>query len=166
MSMRSRMWIGMPALLTLAVTSTAWAQEKSSVAAEVRAAMAAVNTKFANAVKAGDAKAVTALYTDDAVAMPPNAPAMQGHEAIAGLFNAWFTEMTVTDFALTTTEVVPAGDMAVETGTYNMTMKLKSGGDPLTDKGKFIVVWKRGSDGAWKLHRDIWNSDAPAPGAK
>jgi hypothetical protein len=32
------------------------------------------------------------------------------------------------------------------------------------DTGKYIVVWKR-QDGVWKLHADIWNSDAPPPSA-
>jgi ketosteroid isomerase-like protein len=27
--------------------------------------------------------------------------------------------------------------------------------------GKYIVVWKKDGD-AWRLHRDIWNTD-PAP---
>ena len=30
------------------------------------------------------------------------------------------------------------------------------------EKGKFIVVWKE-ENGKWKMHRDIWNSDAPPP---
>jgi ketosteroid isomerase-like protein len=26
--------------------------------------------------------------------------------------------------------------------------------------GKYIVVWQLGDDGAWRLHRDIWNMNA------
>ena len=26
--------------------------------------------------------------------------------------------------------------------------------------GKYIVIWKKGGDGNWRLHRDIWNFDA------
>ena len=26
-------------------------------------------------------------------------------------------------------------------------------------KGKYVVVWKKGSDGTWRLYRDIWNAD-------
>jgi hypothetical protein len=32
----------------------------------------------------------------------------------------------------------------------------------VTAVGKFIVVWPRGDDGVWRLHRDIWNMDPPA----
>ena len=31
----------------------------------------------------------------------------------------------------------------------------------LTDRGKYLVVWKRGADGNWRLHRDIFNSSLP-----
>ena len=26
--------------------------------------------------------------------------------------------------------------------------------------GKYIVIWKQVSDGAWRIDRDIWNWDA------
>jgi ketosteroid isomerase-like protein len=29
-----------------------------------------------------------------------------------------------------------------------------------TVAGKYIVVWKKGEDGTWRLHRDIWNAGA------
>jgi hypothetical protein len=31
----------------------------------------------------------------------------------------------------------------------------------ILDTGKYIVIWKR-ENGAWKWHRDIWNSSRPA----
>ena len=34
----------------------------------------------------------------------------------------------------------------------------KQGRTPVN--GKFIVIWTRGGDGTWRLHRDIWNTDA------
>jgi ketosteroid isomerase-like protein len=31
----------------------------------------------------------------------------------------------------------------------------------VTATGNYLVVWKRGDDGNWRLHVDTWN-DAPA----
>jgi ketosteroid isomerase-like protein len=31
--------------------------------------------------------------------------------------------------------------------------------------GNYLVVWKKGSDGVWRLKVDTWN-DAPAPKAE
>jgi hypothetical protein len=30
------------------------------------------------------------------------------------------------------------------------------------DTGKYVVVWKN-EQGQWKVHRDIWNTNSPAP---
>lgn len=169
MSLRSRMLTGVMLVLTLAQASSLWAQEKAAPKgsdAALRAAIESVNARFANAMKAGDATALAGLYTDDALLMAPTTPQLQGRAAIANVFGEWFTQMKITDFALTAGDVIPAGDYAVETGAYSMTMQLKGEAAPVTDKGKYIVVWKRGADGSWKLHRDVWNSDLPVPGAK
>jgi ketosteroid isomerase-like protein len=32
----------------------------------------------------------------------------------------------------------------------------------VNDRGKFVVVWKKQTDGAWMIVADIWNSDLPA----
>lgn len=169
MSTRNRMWTGVMLVLALTQTSSAWAQEKAAPKgsdAALRAAIESVNTKFADAMKAGDATALAGLYTDDAQLLAPNTPQLQGRAAIAKVFGEWFTQMKITDFKLSAADLIPAGDYAVETGAYAMTMQLKGETAPVTDKGKYIVVWKRGADGSWKLHRDVWNSDLPVPGAK
>jgi ketosteroid isomerase-like protein len=53
-----------------------------------------------------------------------------------------------------------AGDLAIETGTFTFTQKPK-GSAAITDKGKYMTVWKKQADGSWKLLRDIANSDLP-----
>jgi len=48
------------------------------------------------------------------------------------------------------------GKTAIEVSRYT----LYAEGDVVADKGKYIVVWKK-KKGAWKLHRDIFNSSMP-----
>ena len=40
---------------------------------------------------------------------------------------------------------------------------MSPGGEPLTDTGKYVVVWRK-IDGKWKAAADIFNSDLPASG--
>ena len=76
----------------------------------------------------------------------------KGRPAIAA---AWQKAMeSVKDVRLETADVESAGDLAVETGTVQLTAK--SGA--LTNE-RYLVVWKRAKDGQWKLHRDIWNGE-------
>ena len=54
---------------------------------------------------------------------------------------------------LETLELEQYGDTAYEVGKYT----LKGDGDTMLDQGKYIVIWKR-EGGAWRWHRDIFNS--------
>ena len=56
-------------------------------------------------------------------------------------------------------------DLALETGSGEITLKPKKGA-PITDKVKYVTVWKKQADGSWKILRDINNSDLPLPGTK
>lgn len=117
------------------------------------------NARFAEAYNQGDVAAVAALYTDDAVLMPPNLEMLRGKEAIEQ-FWAGARQMGVLDPALETVQVEESGDMACEIGVY--TLKIQpEGGQATTDKGKYVVLWKRQGDGSWKLAVDIWNTNSP-----
>jgi ketosteroid isomerase-like protein len=52
-------------------------------------------------------------------------------------------------------ETYPTG--AMEVGKYTFSLA----GGQVADSGKYIVIWKQ-KGGAWKCHRDIWNSSLPA----
>jgi uncharacterized protein (TIGR02246 family) len=118
--------------------------------ADARGAIEAANKAFMQAFARGDAAALAAMYSDDAIAFPPSGKPTQGRQAIGALWQG-LIDSKGTGFTLTTTEVKPAGDLVVETGRYSVT---PPGGQAI--EGNYLVVWKR-EGGAWKLHRDIWN---------
>jgi len=120
-----------------------------------RSGIEATNARFMSAINSGDGAAVAALYTDDAVLCAPNMPMQRGKPAIQATLEGMVQAMGPLKLQLDTMQVEERGDAAWEVGTYTMT----AGGQ--TDKGKYLVVWKReGSD--WKLAVDMWNSDSPA----
>lgn len=131
--------------LMLALPATALAQD------DYKAAIEASTAKFEAVYNAGDAAALAALYTEDAVIIPPNMDPIAGNEAIQAF---WAEAMTggVT-FELKTKEVIGGGDLLVEVGSYVGTAADGSH----ADHGVFMVAHKN-VDGEWKLHRDIWNS--------
>ena len=133
--------------------------------AEVRRAIEAANQRAAAAMIANDPAGAAVNYTDNAIAMMPGMAAMRGRAAIVDGFKQMGESMTLTAAAFNTDDVMIAGDMAVETGTYTMSMTPK-GGKSMDDKGKYLTVWKRQADGSWKVERDINNTDMPPPGSK
>jgi len=111
---------------------------------------------------AGNAGAVVALYSDDAVLMPPNAPSARGVVAIKEAITKEIAGMKKGGLTIaqgTVDEVGVAGDMAWHSGTY--VVKDKAG--KAVGAGKFLEAWEK-KNGKWRIVRDIWNSDA-APAA-
>jgi ketosteroid isomerase-like protein len=100
------------------------------------------------------------LYTDDAILLPPNAPAVTGGPAIVEYLK---TFPAFADFKQETQEIVGFDDFAYDRETYSMTMLIPGApADQLKDVGKVIWIWKKQPDGGWKLWREIFNSDLPA----
>ncbi len=122
--------------------------------AQDKATIDKLNEQFAAAFNKGDSAAVAAMYTEDAVLLPPGADMVKGRENI----RAFWAKMAeqVQDVKLTTMDVKPLGpEAAREIGTFSLKTK---GAQPEEVSGKYVVVWqKAGSD--WKLATDIWNSN-------
>ena len=137
----------------LALPSAAFGQADSGAEAAINEGVIAWQTAW----DSGDAAALAALYSADAIVMAPGADAMQGQEAIeAGLAVA--IEMAEgSQMALTPGEIIPVeGDHAIEVGSFVETAADGSH----KDHGKYVAVWAK-VDGSWKIVRDIWNSSMP-----
>jgi ketosteroid isomerase-like protein len=117
-------------------------------------------TEFATHLNAGHADIVAGFYTENATAMPPNAPVANGRAAIQAVIQG-FVDMKA-QLTLTPVSVVANGPVAVERGTYSVTLTPPGATAPMTDTGKYLVHWHR-VDGKWMLAEDIWNSDLPPP---
>jgi uncharacterized protein (TIGR02246 family) len=155
--MMSRRTVVLFALIA-AISSTAYAGSKvnDENVREARAGIEAANAKFSEAFARGDAKALAAMYTSDAIAFPPDSDMIRGNQAIGQFWKAT-RDGGVQSAALTTDDVGRSGDVAYEVGRVSLTIQ-PAGKELTTAVAKYVVVWKRQTDGSWKLHRDIWNS--------
>jgi uncharacterized protein (TIGR02246 family) len=128
-------------------------------ATAVRDTIEAANKEFVAAFGRGDAAGVAARYTQDGQLFPPNYDVMSGREAIQAFWQV-VLDMGIKPAHLQTVEAERQGDVIIEVGTY----VLHGEGSQVVDKGKYIVIWKQ-EGGQWKLHRDIFNTNMPAPEA-
>lgn len=142
-------------------TATDSSNDKKSETAfdvsSVKQSIEATNKKFVDAFLKGDSATIVSLYHSDAQVFPPNMK--QGNRTMVGSMVTTIPKIGIKTFSLNTSDVTGNDDQVVETGTFDMTDGTKT-----VDTGKYMVVWKM-ENGEWKLWRDIWNSDNPAPAA-
>ena len=107
---------------------------------------------FESTFARGDAADIVDFYTDKAMLLPAGSDFIQGKRDIEAYWQAAI-DMGIKNIKLDLLELEQHGDTAIEMSKYTMS----SADDQAIDQGKGIVIWKY-EGGAWKLHRDIWNS--------
>jgi uncharacterized protein (TIGR02246 family) len=127
----------------------------------LRAQIDAANRNVHDTLAKRDAAAIADLYSVDAMVLPPRQDSLRGRDEIRKFWQAYLAGGGDAEMTTATVEVEGRGDTAYEVGTYVVSGKAGK----ILDHGKFIVIWKL-VDGSWKLHRDIYNSSAPAPAAQ
>ena len=150
-------------LIALAGALAGYTHAASAASGADEAAIRAQTTSWAKAFNGGDAKAVSALYAEDALLLPPGAPAARGSAAILEYFTKEVAGAKAAGVVFVIgpkTDVGVSGNMGWESGTYTVTIK-----GAVIESGKFLSV-SRKKGGKWLYIRDTWNADAPpAPAA-
>jgi len=153
------------ALLAAAATVLAACTQKAPDTAAIESMIRTHTTGWVEAYNAGDADKVSASYADDAVLMPPDAPAATGKEAI----KQWLTtDMAASkaagaSFALDQDSVGVSGDLAWHSGNFHV----NGPAGAVLGMGKYLEVWQQRKDAQgksdWQIIRDMWNMDAAPP---
>jgi ketosteroid isomerase-like protein len=148
-------------LLTIALATACQTQTAADTRSADEATLRNLDSEWSKAAGARDVDKTVSYYTAEAVVLPPNIPALTTKEAIRGL---WQSMLGSSGFSggwkATRVEVARSSDLAYVTGTYEFTER-DAGGGPMTDKGKFLEVWKKQTDGSWKCVVDMFSSDLP-----
>src|SRR5262249_7237071 len=137
-------------------------RRRGSTLETAASAIRRLDEEFMRAATARDRQALlVAFHASDAVLLPPNRPAAEGRENIRRVLQG-LMDSGVSSFKLETTVTGTAGDLAYGRGRYTLSMQ-PPGGAPVTDVGKYVVVYRR-QGGQWRAVADIFNSDHPPAG--
>ena len=157
----AHLYIAAVAALTLFGCTQTERQSGSEVEA-VRAADAMLQ----KAVAANDLEAIVSFYADDAVLMPAAEPSITGKK---GIKEEWEHILAIPGLQNTSklvrAEASSANDFAYTMGTYQSQM-MGEDGRQVTEPGKWLSVWKKQPDGAWRIVVDTYNTDIPPPDHK
>jgi len=123
----------------------------------------AYRQEFIKAAKAGDTNTLVLLATEDIVLMSPNDTSVYG----AAEYRAWWEEyfqyfrVVALVFDELQRDVIINGDFAIERSAHMIAVVPAAGGTRIRDDGQSVTIWKRQSDGSWKIWQMMWNSSKP-----
>lgn len=150
----TRRGFGLIGFLSLSMACSPPEQPHRNDSAAVREMLADINRAFSAAYIAGDAAGVAALYTEDGILIPPGRT-VRGRGAIQRYFTAPPGRRQV-DHRLTTEDLWIEGATATEIGTW-FSVTEREGEPPDTASERYLLVWRRGTDGRWRMKVDMWH---------
>jgi ketosteroid isomerase-like protein len=128
-------------------------------------AFEAVYATFSEAYRKADPQLVTNLYTRDAFYLQPGSKIERGHDYVLNVFsflNQYKNRPSggpAIGFRIVDRQV--SGNIGWDIGYYLM----NPNGQPITSEqqpdGKFIVLWKQGDDGKWRIFADGYSDVRP-----
>jgi ketosteroid isomerase-like protein len=131
----------------------------TNAADDITGALRQLDTDFVARALAGNAQAcVEGFYAQDACALPPHREIIRGHRALVMMWKG-IVAAGLKDLSLETTEIEVHGDMAYGIGRYRMTVD-PPGGKRTEEAGKYLVVYKRQPDGAWRAAADMFSPNS------
>ena len=140
--------LSMVLLVSCYSASAQTSSEHAAVQKTVRAIIDADN--------AGDIAAVSRLYLDDAVWLPPTGPVVAGKVAILPRYRDTFARFTINlDFESAETQVF--GDWAFDRGLTRGQLTSRENGATSVINDKYLMILRKGADGKWRIARLMWN---------
>ena len=126
----------------------------------------AADMAWAEAFASKDISAYLAFVEPTASIQQPNGPTVTGTEEIRALIEGFYALPNLSGtWKPVDAKASRSGDLAYTTGTYELSYS-DSTGATMTDRGKYLEVWRKQSDGSWKMIAESFNSDEPPPGSQ
>ncbi len=148
-------------LATVLVLAASGCTPQVDVEAEAAAIRELTDVEWMEAGQAKDIERWVSFHTDDALLLLPNAPLLTGKEAIRAVVSDLLLNRGYNgSWETTKVEVARSGDLAYSYGPQETTVN-DAEGNPVTDRQKWVAVWKKQPDGSWKCAVLILNSDGP-----
>lgn len=118
------------------------------------AAIRETEKALAEAFESPDPATWVDFYTDDAVFVGPGAPAIEGRSA----FLEVAPELGMSSVEIVAESILGTGEFAASLGRASWVSRAR-GMDAPRVRRRFLMVWRRESDGRWRIAREMLNED-------
>lgn|SRR5574341_1634776 len=106
---------------------------------------------------AGNATGLAALYAENIIYMPFNAPTIYERQALQVGFEKFFTDY-IAEHRTSIDEILTGENWAIERAHYLLTYTSKTSGNVTVETGRQVVCRKK-IEGKWQIAWEIWNTD-------
>ena len=117
-------------------------------------AIRAAERALAQAFESPDRTAWVDSYTDDAIFVGPGVPAIEGRAALLEIA----PQVSISSMEIEAHSTLGTGDLAATFGRATWVSGPEGSGAP-TVRRRFLMVWRRDLDGAWRIAREMLNED-------
>jgi ketosteroid isomerase-like protein len=125
-----------------------------------RALILELEERYADAMNSSDVNEIDDLFTEDAILMMPDRPAVTGRVDIVAHQREFFRSIKA-HMATEVAEVEVFESIVYCRGSFDYSMTPKLGGTAVEMKGKFINLYKRDEMDEWRIWRNIYNIHHP-----
>jgi uncharacterized protein (TIGR02246 family) len=108
---------------------------------------------FVKEAAAKDLDKCMSLYADDAVFISSSSPAVVGKDNIRTVIQRMLAAPMQLTINVASVDVARSGDLAMDRGTVQSAVTDKKG-KTTTQTSEYVLVWKKGPDGMWKIAAD------------
>jgi ketosteroid isomerase-like protein len=150
MTMKMKQAISSALLVVLVTSPSAWSQEN------IRAAMEAANKEWSAAYNSMNGNAFPALYTQDAILMPPGAQPINGSEGIGQFWTNLLRAGNRKNFTIEITSIQRDGKYAYQTGRWSID-QVKDNGEVTKVGGNTVRIFEEQPEGKWLAKVHIYN---------
>jgi len=154
----TRTVLGIASLVFLALwaTSSNFSKSCDTKKASDLTAVKAVSKGIIAADNSGDIGAVSDLYEDDAVWLPPSGPVVEGKATILARYKTSFDQLKL-EYLEQSVETQIGCDWAFDRGFVRGTATPKDGSAPKDTFDKYLMILHRGKDHRWRIARLMWS---------
>ena len=118
------------------------------------AAIRGAEKALADAFEAADPSAWVDCYTEDAIFVGPGVPTIEGRDALLSVAPS----VVISSMEIVADSTIGAGDFAATQGRATWVNGPKGSDGPRVRR-RFLMVWRRGADGSWRIARELLNED-------
>jgi ketosteroid isomerase-like protein len=160
--MRFRYMLVSATALALASCNQDQSADRSAIERQLREQEAQWQRDYA----AKDAAALASHYADDAALASPGAAIVTSKDERTAALQALAKDSNLKmEFASDRIDVAASGDLAYTRGKFTMQTTDPTSSQPRIDKGSYLTIWKKQSDGSWKAVEDFVTPGPAVPPA-